>query len=513
MKAILSDMVWMRQSDVDMQSVADAYKWRAFDERACAGCEYRMERFSEYPCGGCPAYKGHFKTYKEATFKGIPVVGLPRGELHNIAQFTGEIPEIEDIRCFKEMSEELCSRWEWKRTLFPEQQRIVNSYLQGNFLHDNINIREPYGIIVSPPRTGKTTILLHIAYLLKLKTLVIANQDDLLLNFKKDLEDSTNILDIEATDNRIYHGIAKTTDEILNLDIAFTTWQGFNTSSGKLTTRDLRGKIGLLIVDESHRSASPVYGDVVASFDAAFRIGTTATAKRKDGLHKRMNHILGPVTVTGHIDTLTPKWSLHYTNFSYQRKQVNWVTFISNMFKNEKRTQLIMNYLRRDLDNGRYIVIPVSRRAVCMDWVKRINKMGYSAEAFVAGSDRDAIVERARRGKTRVVVGIRSILSTGVNVPKWDCLYEVEPISNDPNFYQEYSRICTTLEGKPQPVIRMFVDDAGPSYGCFRTCYKRLKDLPPMNKITEERARDILQGRKLAKKTFSPERSIPNMWR
>ena len=71
MKAILSDMVWMRQSDVDMQSVADAYKWRAFDERACAGCEYRMERFSEYPCGGCPAYKGHFKTYKEATFKDI----------------------------------------------------------------------------------------------------------------------------------------------------------------------------------------------------------------------------------------------------------------------------------------------------------------------------------------------------------------------------------------------------------------------------------------------------------
>ena len=40
-------------------------------------------------------------------------------------------------------------------------------------------------------------------------------------------------------------------------------------------------------------------------------------------------------------------------------------------------------------------------------------------------------------------------------------------MNNDPNFEQEYKRICTPMPNKPRPVVRFFVDDQEVVERCY----------------------------------------------
>lgn len=55
---------------------------------------------------------------------------------------------------------------------------------------------------------------------------------------------------------------------------------------------------GLLIADECHHMPASTFCAAVSRFDAVRRLGLTATPERRDGLHKMLPHILGPVVVT-----------------------------------------------------------------------------------------------------------------------------------------------------------------------------------------------------------------------
>ena len=142
-----------------------------------------------------------------------------------------------------------------------------------------------------------------------------------------------------------------------------------------------------------------------------------------------------------------------------------------------KRHDLILDWIEHDIKNGRSIVIPVATVDQCKRIVADINsRFGKEiACAFTQATakkkeNRKNIILKARKGKYKLIVGIRKMVQRGINVPAWDTLYEITPISNSPNFRQETSRILTPLEGKPQPIIRFFLDDFGLSRGCLRTC-------------------------------------------
>ena len=72
--------------------------------------------------------------------------------------------------------------------------------------------------------------------------------------------------------------------------------------------------------------------------------------------------------------------------------------------------------------------------------------------------ERHIPLEMSAKGEVSVIVAQRSML-TGINIPRWDTLYWIVPMNNDPNFEQEYKRICTPMPNKPRPVVRFFVDD------------------------------------------------------
>lgn len=137
---------------------------------------------------------------------------------------------------------------------------------------------------------------------------------------------------------------------------------------------------------------------------------------------------------------------------------------------------MIVDQAIKDLKKGRNIVIPIMFTEHAEKLKREINA-AYGeeiAEVFLGGSKhakfRKQIVDDARAGKIRVVIGIRRLVQIGINVPQWDTLYYVMPMNNAPNWEQESYRILTPLKDKKQPMIRMFVDRyMMRSLGCFKS--------------------------------------------
>jgi superfamily II DNA or RNA helicase len=127
--------------------------------------------------------------------------------------------------------------------------------------------------------------------------------------------------------------------------------------------------------------------------------------------------------------------------------------------------------------------------------VRAINKRAGEtvAVAFTGGANRRDIIEGARSGKYKVVVGTRSIVSTGINVPQWSCLYEILPSSNIPNARQRLSRILTPMPGKKESVIKYFLDDCKLVRTCFASeLYGAV--LPHIKGIMSEQTRVVAKA-------------------
>lgn len=230
---------------------------------------------------------------------------------------------------------------------------------------------------------------------------------------------------------------------------------------------------------------SPTY-DVTVEGTHNYFAGHGRPALVHNCKHFLVQEIVGPVTKRVQIDQLKPKVSIQVCDYVKTRSKFSgpagFVYACRFLSRHEKRNEEILEWLLKDIAKGHSIVIPLMFKEHVWEMVKRINDLAGKevAEGFVGGGTkknkdgREAIIERARNGKTKVVVGIRSIVQLGINVPLWSCLYYVMPMSNEPNWKQESSRILTPMENKRQPLIRMFVDpQIGLSLGCFYNTYKQ----------------------------------------
>ena len=203
--------------------------------------------------------------------------------------------------------------------------------------------------------------------------------------------------------------------------------------------------------------------------------------------HVIVKQIIGDVTALIDIPQLRANIFVHPLPFvkskSAYRGKAGFSYCINFLSKHKKRNAFILEWIMKDLAKGHSIVIPVYRKEHVWELVKAINdEFGKTiAGGFVGGAStkagkaaRSDVLDQAKAGKLRVIVGTRSLLQRGLNVPVWSMLYNVMPINNEPNWKQESSRILTPMEGKRDPAIRFFVDEnIGMPLGCFVSTYKQ----------------------------------------
>jgi len=319
----------------------------------------------------------------------------------------------------------------------------------------------------------------------------------LLKQFYKTLLGFTNLRDLrKSTGEKICGIIEDDKDWDEEWDIVLCTYQQFIREKGfDRLKKHVVGKFGVLIIDEAHRSSAGAYVNFVSKLNMKYKIGMTATVHRKDGKEFLTKQVIGPVVAESDTVAMTPEVDVIYTHLKAKggfRGRAAYTYANLWLSKNPDRKKMIVKQIFKDLrENPKHcIVIPVMFTAQIRNMVKLINEQAvynnvnkgekWDENLAVAYYDdkkkqQSQTLDEVRRGdKTRVLIGIRKMLKEGIDVPAWTHMYLTFPMNNEPDFYQMSQRIATPYEGKPQPILRIFVDEIPLSERCFLSTYHHI---------------------------------------
>jgi len=240
-----------------------------------------------------------------------------------------------------------------------------------------------------------------------------------------------------------------------------------------------------ILVGNCHRSTSDCYRKVVGRFNPKYRLGCTATDKRKDMTEPMAFNIIGPVVTEGKMNKVACHIYIHQTGFDPKLgRNFMWHTLEKRIAGSATRNDMIINWVKKDLKNDKDAFIIIATRPVAhvRMLVKKLDRLGISATEFYGNTpNREEMLNRTRKGKYKVIVANRQMLP-GINVQRWTHFYNVMPSSNAPQYEQEFSRVRTPCSLrkrskktkkiriwiKKRSVIRDFTDKFGASYGCLK---------------------------------------------
>jgi len=462
----VSNVAWLPYSKALHTAAVAEFEKRMYNDKQCSRCEYLAERHCDV-CDTCPAFLGHYRMWRRRRDKhGNRMIGLPLGRRKLIREVAPGT-KFRDRRVRTAMRRKI----KFTATLRPEQRQAVKTMA-----------KKGYGLLEAPPRSGKTVMAIAVACALGYKTLILANQHEFIGQFLETIiGNPANGIPAFTNANALgglgkVVGLCKTEADFRKYDICLATYQTFLSEKGQALLKIVAPLFGTVIVDEAHKVAAHCFLKVVNVFPAAVRFGVTGTPERKDGRNVLTEYVLGPVNYLVEVETLVPRVVMIETGTKLPRKYKMWTAFESALAEHAERNRLIIKHAVADIKAGRNIVIPVTRVHHAVALAKAINRVyGESVAAHFIGSqskaERKSVIEKARNGLIKCVVGMRQLVQLGINVPAWDTIYEVMPISNAPNLHQETSRVRTPNPGKSQPMVKHFIEDNPQSRGCLRTCY------------------------------------------
>lgn len=478
-KIIVYDKVYIPFRDVNEEALVKFYEKRFYDDQMCRKCDYLPDRHS-YICDTCVGYKDHVKLHNVKVWKEKKYIGLPIGDKKNIQRKMGI--DFADYKVVdKRKMPPLDKRIKITIDPFPYQEKLIQKYIK----------KGAFGFLVAPPRSGKTFMMLDIIVRLGYRAILLASQHEFLQQFiwhiegneKEGIPKCTNLPELQAKTKKKLYGFPKTEEDYESMQIMCMTYQSYISEKGQAKLKKLIPHVGTLAIDEADQGNAKHFSRVISRMPAKHKMAATGTFGRKDKKHYILQRVVGPVLAESTVEMVTPTVFIHPTGLKPRTHYKLWTYAMQWLSKNKKRNAMIVAQVMKDLKNGHNIVIPVMFKNHVKELVEDIN-IAYGspiAEGFMGGTGaknkefRKELLSRVKAGETKVTVGIRRLVQRGLNVKQWSCLYTIIPISNEPNYKQETSRIRTPLEGKNTPIIRLFYDEMGQSSGCAKNCVKHMQ--------------------------------------
>lgn len=269
---IVRDKIYVPAETFDAEAAQKTYTHYMYEEKNCARCPNKPMRHN-FECDQCPAFKGAVATCNTVYKNGIEYVGLPLGDRLKIEQKLGiDFADYNfiDKRVKKKFDYPVKMRKSFK--LRDYQEEAEEDWWQYK-----------HGLIVAPPRSGKTPTMLHLAIRIGYRAILLANQHEFLKQFVDHIEELTNLPHMQERTGKKLYGFPEKIEDFDTLQIAVCTYQQFiSATSGKERYARACANFGTLLVDEVHRANSNEFAKVVSRWPSRIRLGVTGTDTRKD---------------------------------------------------------------------------------------------------------------------------------------------------------------------------------------------------------------------------------------
>ena len=162
----------------------------------------------------------------------------------------------------------------FKATLYSQQEDAVSEFFENGELKHS-------GILQAKPSWGKTFAATNLLVKSRKKTLILVHTKLLWNQWREEIEKQTGYIP-----GAIGDGVYDVKDVTVGIYI-----------SVRNNIEKLKNEFSLLIVDECHKCLANMFSEVVNSINSKFKIGLSATPRRKDGRHLLLPDYFGPLRV------------------------------------------------------------------------------------------------------------------------------------------------------------------------------------------------------------------------
>ncbi len=226
---------------------------------------------------------------------------------------------------------------------------------------------------------------------------------------------------------------------------------------------------GLLIVDEAHRIGAETWSGVPPKFAARWRVGFSATPRRKDGAENVFLYNIGPVIFKGQEKRLAVKVRKVVTNFrlvkteSFNPKLIKKTLLLQFLCASNGRNKMIVDQLVLAVQTGRKVLV-LSERLQHLEVLQQLFISAWpstggpcpSTGQYVGGMSKESLAESA---KAQAIFATSQFVQEGLDIPALDTLFLTTPLSD---VEQAVGRIQRPCEGKKDPIVVDFQDPGVP---------------------------------------------------
>ncbi len=304
-RIIVRDRFYVPRHAVDMRRLREVYEVPLATKEDChPGCPL-AQKPGRY-CARCPSKDSRIKLWEPITTKGgNELIAVPAGNMELLRQIVGSF-ELIDRRNAPPFRSAL--KWTgrmYKKGDLDDQGRpradqvgMLRAWLT------HVHSGETGGLIVSPPRSGKTVVGVGASVADRVRTIITASEINWLRQFGKRFGENTNVRKLARNGKspvvlvapggwkeaplfgvQVVKKWGKDTDAA---DVVMSTYQQLidvGSRSEKWRVH-VANRFGKLICDETDQTAAKAFSRVVNRTNTRYKLGLTATVHRKDKLER-----------------------------------------------------------------------------------------------------------------------------------------------------------------------------------------------------------------------------------
>lgn len=335
---------------------------------------------------------------------------------------------------------------------------VKNPEAQKKFMDDLASaVREHNNVLAyAPTGSGKTVVALKTVAELGHRALVLVHTEVLRDQWIAEIEEKLGI-----PRDRI--GIIQQNKcEIEGKDIVISI---LNTLAKREYDSSVYDSFGSIIVDECHKISTEFFADVLPKFNAKYRIGLSATPKRKDGSDIVLYNHLGQIRVAASTEIMPIK--VYVKKYYAQRKL--WgkdeQQRIACLVKDKDRNDYLVSIIKQLYDANRNVVIisnSVKHLEILMEASRLAGIPSYEMGLFastcsvydkthswkVIGKRKLSKKEKDDAKTRKIIFAVDMLMKEAVDIPRLDAGLDAVPFWNAT---QRLGRIRRYEKGKLYP--------------------------------------------------------------
>ena len=307
------------------------------------------------------------------------------------------------------------------------------------------------GTICLPTGSGKTLIMLRLAYEYNLPFIVIVHTKELLYQWERTVK--------EYFDGFTPGLVGDGNSHFDKITIAMLQTVHQMIAKGDIAHFDFP----VLFFDEMHRVAADTAYTVAMQINAPARIGSSATPTRIDGKEKKlwaaMGEIKSRITATELIERgILAKPMFHFLTppATYISRGTKWHdAYLQGIVLNEGRNDLIIKKTKELAAEGLTVYVHVER----IDHGQMLQGR-LPGSVFLSGTDnstrRQLVLKEFEAGKIKILVS--TLLREGVNIQSMNCFVAAGGMKSPIGVIQRIGRALRIAPGKTEAIIVDFRD-------------------------------------------------------